>query len=72
VGQAAAHVFASGAATRTRAEIADARAALAAWLAGDAAAPDWPGVLLVEPALAYPARHDAILLAWDAALQAMA
>jgi NifU-like protein involved in Fe-S cluster formation len=72
IGQAAAHVFASAATGRTRGEIAAARAALASWLAGETAAPDWPGVLLVEPALAYPARHDAILLAWDAALAALA
>lgn len=72
IGQAAAYVFASAAKGRTRGDIGEARAALAAWLAGEAAAPDWPGVMLVEPALAYPARHDAILLAWDAALAALA
>lgn len=71
IGQAAAQVFASAAQGRSRSEIAAARVALAAWLAGDADAPDWPGVRLVEPALGYPARHDAILLAWDAALAAL-
>jgi NifU-like protein involved in Fe-S cluster formation len=72
IGQAAAQVFASAAQGRSRNDIADARAALASWLAGEADAPDWPGVLLVEPALGYPARHDAIMLAWDAALAALA
>jgi hypothetical protein len=72
IGQASAQVFAGAAAGRTRDEIAAARAALAAWLAGEAGPPDWPGVLLIEPALAYPARHDAIVLAWDAALAALA
>lgn len=72
IGQAAAQIFASAAEGRTRSEIAVARAGLAEWLGGEADAPDWPGVLLVEPALGYPARHDAILLAWDAALAALA
>lgn len=72
IGQASAQVFAGAAVGRTRGDILAARAALAAWLAGEAPAPDWPGVLLIEPALAYPARHDAIVLAWDAALAALA
>ena len=71
VGQAAAYVFASAAAGRDKAEIAAARAALAAWLGGDAPMPDWPGIELLGPARAYPARHAAILLAWDAALAAL-
>lgn len=71
IGQAAAYAFASAATGRGQGEIAAARAALAAWLAGDGAMPDWPGIALVEPALGYPARHDAIMLAWDAALAAL-
>lgn len=71
IGQAAAFAFASGAKGRTRADIAEAREALAEWLAGTGAAPDWPGIALVEPALGYPARHGAIMLAWDAALAAL-
>ena len=72
IGQAAAQVFVSAAEGRTRNDIASARTSLAAWLAGEAGVPDWPGVLLIEPALGYPARHDAIMLAWDAALAALA
>ena len=71
IGQAAAHVFASAATGRTRADITAARATLSAWLAGESAEPDWPGMELIAPALGYPARHDAILLAWDAALAAL-
>lgn len=56
---------------RCKGSIAEARTALAAWLAGEGAKPDWPGIELVEPALGYPARHDAIMLAWDAALVAL-
>ena len=71
IGQAAAFAFASAAKGRTQAQIAEARDALADWLAGTGAMPDWPGIALVEPALGYPARHGAILLAWDAALAAL-
>lgn len=72
VGQAAAAVFAAAATGRDRAELVRARAAIAAWLAGEGPVPDWPGIDLLEPAVAYPARHPAILLAWDAALGALA
>lgn len=71
VGQAAASLFAEHAAGHDRGSIAAARAQIAAWLGGSAPAPAWPGLDLLAPALAYPARHAAILLAWDAALAAM-
>jgi NifU-like protein involved in Fe-S cluster formation len=71
VGQAAAHVFADQAPGLTRGDIAAARLSLAAWLAGEGPAPVWPGIALIAPARAYPARHSAILLAWDAALAAL-
>lgn len=71
VGQAAANIFARSARGRTRADIALARDSLARWLAGEGSEPDWPGVGLLAPALGYPARHAAILLAWDAALEAL-
>ena len=72
VGQAAAHVFAVAAAGRTAEEVATARQSLAAWLTAAGPLPDWPGIGLLEPARNYPARHGAILLAWDAALAALA
>jgi NifU-like protein involved in Fe-S cluster formation len=71
VGQAAAHIFASGAPGLTRDLVFAARLSLAAWLAGQGPAPAWPGIDLIAPARAYPARHGAILLAWDAALDAL-
>lgn len=72
VGQAAAQVFASAAPGRSADDIAAARIALAQWLTGEEAAPEWPGIALLNPARGYPARHGAILLAWDAALAALA
>ena len=71
IGQAAAHGFAQGAGGRTRGEIAVARAALGAWLASDAELPSWPGLSPIAAARDYPSRHGAIVLAWDAALDAL-
>ncbi len=67
IGQAAAAIFAAGAPGNGAAEIETAAAAIAAWLAGDAPRPAWAGLDLLDPARAYPARHGAILLGWQAA-----
>ena len=71
VGQAAAAIFARDAAGRSPSEIAATLGQLEAWLGGEGAAPDWPGLAPIEPARAYPARHGAILLPWKAALAAL-
>ncbi|WP_338465745.1 iron-sulfur cluster assembly scaffold protein [Novosphingobium sp. ZN18A2] len=71
VGQAAAQVFARSATGKAADDLKQARQQIAAWLAGDPAAPDWPGISLLDNARAYPARHAAILLAWDAAIDAL-
>lgn len=67
IGQAAAAIFASGARGRDGAAIRAAAEALAAWLAGDAPMPDWPGLDALSAAQAVPGRHGAIMLAWNAA-----
>jgi NifU-like protein involved in Fe-S cluster formation len=67
LGQSSAHLMAAHAPGRALEEIAAARAALAAFLAGTADAPeDWPGLAVFAAARAYPARHGAILLPFDA------
>ena len=71
VGQSAAALFVRSALGRSEVELANARDEVAAWLCGGTM-PRWPGLELVAPALAHPARHGAILLAWDAALAALA
>ena len=71
VGQAAAAIFAKGAIGLGRNDLLGARETLAKWLAGGDAEPAWPGIALLEPARAYAARHGAILLAWDAGLDAL-
>lgn len=71
IGQAAAALFARAASGASAGELANALAAIDAWLAGDEPAPRWPELMLLEPARAYPARHPAILLPWRAALAAL-
>ncbi|QNE03977.1 iron-sulfur cluster assembly scaffold protein [Croceicoccus marinus] len=72
IGQASAAVFAQGAAGRSGAQIAASAQAIRGWLRDEGDMPDWPGLELLEPARAFPARHGAILLAWDAAVRALA
>jgi len=71
VGQASAAIFARHAAGRNLAEINDVLARLEAWLDDEGPAPEWPGLALVAPARAYPARHGAMLLPWKAAAAAL-
>lgn len=70
IGQAAAAIFASGAAGRAPDEIAIAEQQVATWLTGGPL-PDWPGIAAIARAADYPARHGAVLLPWRAALSAL-
>lgn len=71
IGQSAAALFLRAARGLDEAAIAAALARLEAWLGGDETMPDWPGLEVLAPARAYPARHAAILLPWKAALAAL-
>lgn len=71
VGQAAAAIFARGAGGRDAAAIAHATEELAAWLKEGGPLPDWPGLSAIAAAREYPARHGAIMLAWNAARDAL-
>lgn len=70
IGQAAAAIFAGAASGRTAEQIQAAGRAIAHWLAGDGALPDWPGLSAIAAARDYPARHGAVMLPWKAAMQA--
>ena len=70
LGQASSSLLAANAIGRSPAELATARDALAAWLAGEGAVPDWPGIDVFTPALAVTARHPSIRLAFEAAADA--
>ncbi|OQW72588.1 MAG: iron-sulfur cluster assembly scaffold protein [Proteobacteria bacterium ST_bin13] len=70
LGQASSSLMAAQATGKTADELAAVRDSLAAWLAGDAALPDWPGLDIFEPARPHSARHASIRLAFEAAAEA--
>ena len=71
IGQASAALFAKHAIGRSIDDIAYALEQLTQWLKQTPALPDWPGLQAIVAARDYPARHGAIMLAWQAALQAL-
>jgi len=73
LGQASAALMGAQAIGRSAAELAEARDALAAYLAGRRGDPgDWPGLALFADARPFSARHPSILLAFEAAAEAAA
>jgi len=73
LGQASASLMASAVVGKSVAEIAAARDALAAWLAGESETPpEWEGLAIFTPALPHSARHPSIRLAFEAAAEATA
>jgi NifU-like protein involved in Fe-S cluster formation len=70
LGQASSSLLAANVIGRSAPELAAARDALAAWLAGEGPLPEWPGFDLFEPALPHSARHASIRLAFEAAAEA--
>ena len=73
LGQAAASLLGANAIGRTPAELAAARDALTAYLAGEADGPgNWPGLDIFAPARPHTARHASIRLAFEAAAEAAA
>lgn len=71
VGQASAAIFARHAQGNGAGTIGAVLASMQHWQAGNGDQPDWPDLDLVAPAIDYPARHDAMLLPWKAALEAL-
>jgi NifU-like protein involved in Fe-S cluster formation len=70
LGQASSSLMGAHVIGRSPEELAAARDALAAWLAGEGPLPDWPGFELFTPALPHSARHASIRLAFEAAAEA--
>jgi NifU-like protein involved in Fe-S cluster formation len=71
VGQSSAALLALGIAGADPALIAATREAIAQWLDGNAPLPNWPGLDALAPAREHRGRHGALMLAWDAAIQAL-
>jgi NifU-like protein involved in Fe-S cluster formation len=71
LGQASASLMGTHAIGRTPEELAAARDALTAFLAGERDDPgDWPGLEIFAPARAYSARHPSIRLSFEAVAEA--
>lgn len=71
LGQASANLMASHAIGRSPEELAEARDALTAWLAGEREAPgDWPDLDQLARALPHTGRHAAIRLPFEAVAEA--
>lgn len=71
-GQASSALMAKGTVGRSREEVAQALAALTAWLDGTRNDPGvWPGLEALAPARSRKGRHGAILLPFRALLAAM-
>ena len=71
LGQASANLMAAHAIGRSPEELADARDALAAWLAGESEEPGaWPGLDQLARARPHTGRHAAIRLPFEAAAEA--
>jgi NifU-like protein involved in Fe-S cluster formation len=73
LGQASASLMGAHAIGRSAEELAEARDAVTAFLAGERDDPgDWPGLDIFGPARDYPARHPSIRLAFEAVAEAVA
>ncbi|PXA84002.1 iron-sulfur cluster assembly scaffold protein [Nostoc sp. 3335mG] len=73
LGQASASLMGAHAVGRSVDELAEARDAITAFLAGTRDDPgDWPGLEIFAPARDYPARHPSIRLAFEAVAEAAA
>jgi NifU-like protein involved in Fe-S cluster formation len=71
LGQASAALMGARAIGSSRAELVEARDALAAYLSGAREDPgDWPGLDIFRDARAFTARHASILLPFEAAAEA--
>lgn len=71
IGQASAAIFAREVCGRKTQEVIQATRSVEDWVDGLGPMPDWADLALLEPALAYSARHGAILLPWRAARSAL-
>jgi len=71
LGQASAAIFAEHCCGKSVAELESARDAMKAWLTDQAApAPDWPDVAAVADARPNRSRHESVMLAFEAGLEA--
>lgn len=71
IGQASAAIFAECVAGHSEPDIRALADAMEEWIKEERSSAFLPRLDLLEPARAFPARHDAILLPWRAAIDAL-
>jgi len=71
-GQASATLLARHAIGRSHQQLAETRDAIARWLAGGDVTPDWPGLAALSAVVPHSARHGAVRLPFEAAVDAIA
>ena len=71
VGQASCALLAREAVGVSSQEISETRDGLVDWLDGKRELPGWPGLAALAPARGLTGRHGAILLPWNAAVEAL-
>ena len=71
IGQASAALFAAHALGRDADSLRTGLEEIRNWLTKGGSLPTWPGFGAIAAARDYPARHGAITLAWQAALEAL-
>lgn len=71
VGQSSAAVLAGGIVGKNAAAIGETVTAIGQWLEGGGDPPEWPEFDALLPARDHRGRHDALLLPWKAALEAL-
>lgn len=71
VGQSSAAILAASGKGAHPDAIAATLAGLREWIAGEGDLPDWPGLNAIAGARDYAGRHGALLLPWEAAVEAL-
>ncbi|WP_298466468.1 iron-sulfur cluster assembly scaffold protein [uncultured Erythrobacter sp.] len=71
VGQSSAAVLARAISGKDKQTLTETVEQIEGWLGGDCAAPDWPDFDVLSGARSHPGRHGALLLPWNAALEAL-
>ena len=71
IGQASAAIMAGGLPGRSGPEVSQVHARLFRWLENGGDLPEWPQIELLAAALPHKGRHGALLLPWNAAVEAL-
>ncbi|MCK0128377.1 iron-sulfur cluster assembly scaffold protein [Erythrobacter sp. F6033] len=71
VGQSSAAIFAQGIQDTPISDLTIALGQIERWLSEEGDLPDWPMIDALIPALPYSGRHEAVLLPWRAAIEAL-